>query len=148
MIGKLARMTFALGLVSLAALSQERPASRAPELTAEPVAELPAEALCPRSAEAPVYVPVRDLFAAAARYEGRKVRVRGYFRKGFERSALYESPEDRAWPPTNSVWVEGTGPLNDFSSHYVTIEGTFTTRLRGHLAMWPGSVCRATVVES
>lgn len=88
---------------------------------------------------------IQQIIANPARFEGRRVRVAGFMHLQFEGEALYMREQDYiSLLFKNGVWLDLSEsqtrralPLND---HYVTIEGTFYARERGHFSLWSGSI--------
>lgn len=69
------------------------------------------------------------------------MRVIGFYRGGFEHSAIYLHREDAERAiRANGFWVLGSG-LESLDNRYIAIEGIFTTSSGGHLSQWPATIC-------
>ena len=103
---------------------------------------------CSGSVSNPQYVSIAALLGNPDRYEGRAVWIRGYLHASFEHRAIYLSELDyKHYVTTNGIWVEGNIPegVND---EYASIVGIFTTKSKGHLGAWSGSICGATKIRT
>jgi hypothetical protein len=61
----------------------------------------------------------------------------------FEGNGIYLSRNDlERHQSSNGLWVEFQGGIADKNcqDRYVLIEGTFTSRDRGHFGMWSGAI--------
>lgn len=89
----------------------------------------------------PETVSIITLLGNPEKFDGRPVRVFGFYHGSFEHSAIYLAENDfRHRLHANGLWVAGQVPdaLND---QYVLLEGIFTAADRGHLGLWSGGIC-------
>ena len=94
-------------------------------------------------------VSLYQLVTTPERFEGRKVRVKGYLHLEFEGDGLYPHREDfQRSLLKNGVWfnAEQCGsiagvPIND---EYVLVEGTFSSENTGHMGLWSGEISDVT----
>lgn len=94
----------------------------------------------------PRRVSIVALIASPERYEGQAVVVTGFYKTGFEHSALYLHQDDGEHAiRANGFWLEGGLP-DHMRDRYMTVQGIFTTTTRGHLGRWPGTLCGASAV--
>lgn len=94
----------------------------------------------------PEEVSLVRIIAGPGEWDGRFVRVYGYFVTDFEGTAIYLHAEDyRNCLYTNGLWVE-LGPLRGLvpSDCYVLMEGFFDADEHGHLGLWSGSITGVT----
>ncbi len=106
---------------------------------------LNSEACLPLPAK-PKLVAISALIADPERFEGFAVTAIGFYYSSFEHSAIYPTDRD----PTTStwkdgLWIDGVSPFSDLSNEYVVVSGIFSSRRKGHLAQWPGSICAASI---
>ncbi|TKR30546.1 hypothetical protein FCE95_10545 [Luteimonas gilva] len=112
-------------------------------LTSEQVArlELPWAKVCATAVEDPEDISLIALLANPEKYEGKAVRVIGYYRSGFEQSALYLNKSDYendVWG--NGIWIESGGDIPT-TAGYLLVSGIFTRSNRGHLGAYQGAIC-------
>lgn len=101
---------------------------------------------CERPATNPAPVTIEALVASPGTYDGKPVRVEGFYYRSFEHSAIYSHPGDGEKHNTrNGLWVLGGIP-KDLSGRRVTVEGIFTSKVKGHISQWPASMCAVRVV--
>jgi len=94
----------------------------------------------------PQPVSIVSLIADPGRYEGKAVVVTGFYKTGFEVSAIYLHEDDaRHSIRPNGFWVDGRIP-DHLQNRYVTIQGIFTTTEGGHLGAWQGTLCGASAL--
>ena len=118
-----------------------------------------------------VYAPVSPihLIANPEKYDGKRVRLRGFLHYQFEDSALYLSKDDADYlNSANAIWIrydktvkleilvcknikEITKPTADdfkyFDGRYVTVEGIFNMKGRGHLGVFSGELDNVVRLE-
>ena len=98
--------------------------------------------ICPIASGTYLRVAIPKLIANPATFDGKAIEVSGYHISSFEHSAIYPAWQE----PFTSRFSEGIWTListdRDVSSEYrVTLRGVYTTKIRGHLGQWPGSIC-------
>jgi len=94
------------------------------------------------SARQPLEVSLIQLIANADAFDGEYVRVRGFYRREFEGTAIYVHREDYERRLTrNGLWVSGDVA---FDQQYVLIEGRFSATRRGHLGLYSGEIGEVT----
>jgi hypothetical protein len=92
---------------------------------------------------------VENLLRNPGVYDGKRVRVKGYYKGGFENSS-FSSTSDKADDYRVSVSLgfisSYVGPecVNYKNNSYISVEGTFKAGPGGHL--WPGEIQRVTKV--
>jgi hypothetical protein len=85
------------------------------------------------------------LIATPDRYSDRRVRVIGYLHLEFEGDELCPTAEVRRIKDSRScVWIEPPPGSTRLSDHYVLIEGRFSSKDRGHLGMFGGTIADIT----
>lgn len=97
-------------------------------------------------------VSLYQLVATPERFDGKRVRVKGYLHLEFEGNALYPHREDFELALyKNGVWIDlescgprSAGPLNDTN---VLVEATFSSQDRGHLDLWSGALSEVSRCE-
>jgi hypothetical protein len=93
-------------------------------------------------------VSLVQLIAAPEKFEGRRVRVQGFCRFVFEEQSLYLHREDSdTFNAANAVWLATKERHENLNDTFVRVEGTFTTKDKGHLGVWPGALVRITRLE-
>jgi len=96
----------------------------------------------------PEEVSLISIISAPDEWDGRFVRVYGYFVTEFEGTAIYLHAEDyHNALYTNGLWVE-LGPLGGLvpSDCYVLMEGVVSADDHGHLGLWSGAITGVTRV--
>jgi hypothetical protein len=92
-----------------------------------------------------------QLLATPERYEGKRVRVKGFCELGFEADGLFLHREDFDIANTdNGLWldVEGSKVVKQgLGGTYVLVEGRFSGQFRGHLGLWSGAIRDVTRFE-
>jgi hypothetical protein len=81
-------------------------------------------------------------------WDGRLVRIYGYFVTDFEGTAIYLHADDYENSLyTNGLWVE-LGPIRGLipSDCYVLMEGVFDADEHGHFGLWSGAITGVTRV--
>jgi hypothetical protein len=116
-----------------------QPAARVTDFSGFPIGD------CPEVHASPQPVTLDELVASPSAFEGALVRTTGYYRSGFEESALYPNPRVEAQDARGGVWLFGIDEA--LSGKRVQITGVFTSTIKGHLSMWPGSVCAVSTKE-
>jgi hypothetical protein len=96
---------------------------------------------CPRPKDAPQHVRLSELTSNPDRYNGIFVSVSGQYYSGFERSALFPPSDTDLHTRTadEGVWLLQMD--KSLAGERVQVSGIFTTRIKGHLRQWPGSIC-------
>jgi hypothetical protein len=93
-------------------------------------------------------VSIVQLLATPERYEGRRVRLKGFCHFEFEEHALYLHREDsEVLNRNNGVWLDSSSLGDHLNETFVLVEGTFTSKAHGHLGAWPGEIQRITRLE-
>jgi len=107
------------------------------------ITDLYAKYGCTRQVSNPVMVTIEELLASPAKFEGRPVRIEGFYYSSFEHSAIYPNAEDGArFNTKRGLWVL-EGLPERYKGKRVTVEGIFTARDHGHLGQWPATICNA-----
>ena len=101
----------------------------------------------PVARQAPVVdeVMLSDLVANPQRFHGLRIRLKGMCRVEFEGTALYQNSDAyRQRRDAEAVWLSVGWPvapgLGALDGQEVTIEGTFDSAKKGHLAAYVGSL--------
>ena len=102
---------------------------------------------CPVASGAYAPVSIPQLIANPAAFDGKAVEISGYSISMFEHSAIYSTRQE----PFSANFSEGIWTListdrNVSSEDRVTLRGIYTTKIRGHLGQWPGSICVHSIV--
>lgn len=102
-------------------------------------------------------VSLVKIIANPERYDGRQVRLTGYFVNEFEGRALYLTRDDaRIGNIENSVWIDEPSPMAKAGSiatvrkHFVRVDGTFKNHPNGgggHMGLWSGSLTNITFLH-
>jgi hypothetical protein len=96
-------------------------------------------------------VTVAQILKNPARYNGKRVRITGYYHAEFEDSNLSDRRSNEI---TTSLWVDAQstfakkGDLDWPEDGRVTIDGCFMKGPGGHMGAWPGELQRVTRVIS
>ncbi len=91
-------------------------------------------------------VSIESLISNPTQFEGKSVVVTGYYYSRFEHSAIYPSqrdPDTSEWH--DGLWLQGLSPFSNLSDRSVTVSGVFSSKSKGHLGQWPGSICVSSV---
>jgi hypothetical protein len=79
-----------------------------------------------------------QLIARPADFDGRYVRVHGFYNHEFEGNALYLHREDfEQILSRNGVWMEGKPESDEM---YILVEGRFNARQHGHMGLFSGEI--------
>lgn len=96
-----------------------------------------------REAQEPVDVTMVQLIANPEGFDGKLIRVIGFLRLQFEGTVLYLHREDYERSIGNGIWVDATPEMwkeSAMNSKYVLLEGVFSSRYRGHMDTWRGTI--------
>ncbi len=93
----------------------------------------------------PQSISMVSLVADPQRYDGQFVRVIAFLHLEFEGNVLYPHKEDYEHTIIpNGVWVSLTDQqkinAKKLSNSYVIVEGMFSSKEKGHMGMWSGSL--------
>lgn len=99
----------------------------------------------PTEPQQPLSVSIIRLIANPAPYDGRLVRVTGFCRIEFERTAVYLHQEDsRVGISKNALWLDidrsDRQRYTEGDQKYVLIEGTFDANNAGHRGLFSGAI--------
>ena len=100
----------------------------------------------------PQSVSIVSLVADPQRFDGQFVRVIAYLRVEFEGTVLYLHREDyeQAIIP-NGIWIALSdtqmNAARKLSNSYVIAEGIFSSKEKGHMDMWSGSLHQVTRLD-
>lgn len=89
----------------------------------------------------PQDVDIDELVAHPDQFEGRTVRVQGYYYNAFENTTILPTQVDPYDNIGNGPWVMGLPVFNQLGGRHVWMVGVFTQHVRGHLGQWPGTIC-------
>ena len=96
-------------------------------------------------------VSLKELLADPTAFDGKRVRVSGYYHREDHFSSLTFSKKSRM-DTKQGIWIGGPSTfadaalLNYANDSYVTVEGTFVGRRGGHFSAWPAEIERTTLV--
>src|SRR5450755_262932 len=101
--------------------------------------------VAPIQAQQPTDVTLVQLIANPEKFDGRLIRVIGFLRLDFEGNVLYLHREDYDNAILgDGIWVDETSEMNKqrakLNMSYVLLEGIFSSRERGHMGMWSGTI--------
>ncbi len=97
----------------------------------------------------PTPVDFPTLLASPSHYDGKRIRISGYYDLEFEGSSFAATPEDID-NYDQALWLGGSSTFADpkdidtDSEVYATIDGTFELGPGGHLGLWVGELQRIT----
>ena len=99
----------------------------------------------PVRAQEPTDVTLVQLIANPEKFDGKLVRTIGFLRLEFEGDVLYLHREDYENAILgDGVWVDVTPAMSKqkatLNMCYVLVEGVFSSRDRGHMGMWSGTI--------
>jgi len=106
----------------------------------------------PTKAEEPINVTMVQLIANPERFDGKLIRVIGFLRLEFEGDVLYLHREDYEQALLgDGIWVDATPEIKknskDLNMHYVLFEGVFSSKDKGHMGMWSGTITQIRRAE-
>ncbi|KRB98283.1 hypothetical protein [Duganella sp. Root198D2] len=98
-------------------------------------------------------VSMIQLIANPQQYDGKPIRVMAFLNLEFEGNALYLHREDFDKSLlSNAVWIslddQQVRTSKKFSGGYVLVEGVFSSKDRGHLGIFSGSIQQVTRIQS
>ena len=97
--------------------------------------------VCSLDVADPETVSIAALLANPDKFNGRAVRVFGFYHGSFEHSAIYLGETDfRNGLSPNGLWV-ASGVPKSVNDQYILLEGIFSSGDRGHLGLWSGTIC-------
>jgi len=92
-------------------------------------------------------VTIQQLLKSPATYDGKRVRVTGYYHSEYEESNFSEHKGDDIKQSLSlngrSVFANDAD-INWIDDGHATVEGTFVNRPGGHWGAWPGEIQRLT----
>lgn len=102
---------------------------------------------CPQTRGAAKDVELADLSIRPAAHEGKFIQVEGYYYDYFEHSALHPEPEAGRYGGdfNTQVWIHNID--HEYSGQRVRLRGVFTSKSKGHLGQWPGTLCVVSVLK-
>jgi hypothetical protein len=104
---------------------------------------------CPVTSGTYVPVDIPQLIANPATFDGKAVEISGYHISLFEHSAIYPTRQEPfSTNFSDGIWTLISTNRNVSSERRVTLRGVYTTKMRGHLGQWPGSICVHSVLPS
>jgi hypothetical protein len=96
-------------------------------------------------------VSLVNLIATPEKYHQRKIRVIGFLHLEFEGNCLYLHRDDFEYGMSkNAIWLNLTTKdkeLRRLSNEYVILEGTFESKMTGHMGMNSGSITNISRLE-
>ena len=104
------------------------------------------------SADHPIDVSILSLISRPQEFDGKLVRVIGYFRAEFEGDAIYLHKQDYLlFIPKNGLWVDLEVDIRKqakkANNGYVLLEGVFEAGNQGHLGSWSGAIGKVQRIE-
>lgn len=102
---------------------------------------------CPKVDQPARKIILSDLSSDPDRYHGAAVRVDGYYYSYFEHSAIYPAPIPKPYNPEfdKGIWLLHAKP--ELNGEHVRVIGIFSSRIKGHLGQWPGSICVTSIAK-
>jgi hypothetical protein len=97
-------------------------------------------------------VTLKELLADPLAFDGKRVRVSGYYHGANHFSSLTFSKKSRM-DTDQGIWINGASTFakaaqfDRANNSYVTIEGTFSGRRGGHFSAWPAEIERLTLFK-
>jgi len=92
-------------------------------------------------------VSIANLISNPEKFEGKSVVVTGYYYSRFEHSAIYptqRNADSSEW--SDGLWVYGLSPFLEFDDQRVAVSGIFSSKNKGHLGQWSGSICVSAIL--
>jgi hypothetical protein len=96
-------------------------------------------------------IPVTKIIQDPDRYEGKPVKVVGYYVDDFESHGLYVSEADyRNAVTKNALWmaVDRSGKYRHVNRQWAVVEGIVDKANQGHLRLYFGAIGDITKVEA
>jgi hypothetical protein len=108
-----------------------------------------AETTCPEPLLPRKALPLHQIAADPAAYDGRYVSLTGYYCSGFEESGLYPEPGCRV-EKERGFWLVNVSPFEGYAGQKVSIVGRVDAGSHGHLGLWAAQICvsRFTVMDA
>ena len=104
---------------------------------------------CPVASGVYATVSIPQLIANPAAFDGKAVEISGYSISMFEHSAIYPTKQKPFSANfSEGIWTLTSVDLSASSEKPVTLRGIYTTKIRGHLGQWPGSICVHSILPS
>ena len=97
---------------------------------------------CAAASSEPIMVNMSDVTSRPKDFEGKNIRIVGYYYSNFEHDAIYPTQRDPIvsdWG--EGIWVYGLPRFPQAKGERIELVGIFSSQDRGHLDQWPGSVC-------
>lgn len=101
---------------------------------------------CQMSAKPAVLVTIPEFISDPARYDGQHIVLEGFYYSGFELSAISsrrQGPKELILD--DALWVTGISPFAEINGQRVQISGIASATQKGHLSLWPASICASEV---
>jgi hypothetical protein len=96
-------------------------------------------------------VSLKELLANPAAFDGKRIRVSGYYHYEVHCSNLTFSKKSRT-NPEQGIWIDSASAFADparlghANNSYVTVEGTFAGHPGGSFGAWPAEIERVTLI--
>lgn len=107
-----------------------------------------------------ISVSLTDLLADPMKYDGKRLRLSGYYHFGLEDSSLAETREllqvfdERTGAHTHAIWLgeassfADQNQIGELSDCALVVEGTFQAGSSGPAGAWPGELSRVTLMKA
>ncbi len=95
---------------------------------------------------------LKELLANPLAFDGKRVRVSGYYHREDHFSSLTISKRSRM-DTDQGIWINGASTfanaahVDHANNSYVTVEGTFSGHRGGHFSAWPAEIERITLFK-
>ena len=103
---------------------------------------------CPKASGNPTYLSLDTIIRDPSAFEGQLVETEGYYSGYFEHSAIYTTPEKGLYNKDFSTGLWVLVPDDSFDGKSVRVTGTITTKIKGHLGQFAGTLCAIDIRES
>ncbi|WP_447939824.1 hypothetical protein [Pseudoxanthomonas mexicana] len=104
---------------------------------------------CPSASGLYTQTTISALTSEPERFNGKPVKVSGYYTRSFEHSAIYPTPQDPFSADfSKGIWTLMSTEASPKNGDSATLRGVYITSTRGHLGQWPGSICVHSVSVS
>jgi hypothetical protein len=107
--------------------------------------------------EKPMEIEFEKLIKDPKKYDGKRIRIKGYYRGGFEESSFSISKKERddrgnlqkkriVWLGSLSTFAD-LSKFSDMNNGNAVVEGTFDFYSHGHLGLFMGTIQRLTLFK-
>lgn len=119
--------------------------------TEQELADVPLEGMlssdaCQKPTNSGEFITISALISDPEKYDGRYITLEGFYYSGFELSAISARRQgSKELVVDDAIWVTGISPFAEIAEQRVRISGIADAKQKGHLGLWPASICASEI---